>query len=163
MTYRRTMHGFSLCAERVRTNSTLCRTRRRTDVPYAVFLCVQDVCVRTVHCAVSEDVPTYHARCFFVCRTCAYEQYTVPYQETYRRTVHGVSLCAGRVRTNSTPCRTRRRTDVPYTVFLCVQDVCVRTIHRAVPEDVPTYCEGGGADPLWPLELEVVCPNNVSR
>ena len=50
-----------------------------------------------------------------------------------------------------------------YIVFLCVQDVCVPAVHGAVPEDVPTYCEGGGPDSLWPLELEVMCPNNVSH
>ena len=50
-----------------------------------------------------------------------------------------------------------------YIVFLCVQNVCVPAVHGAVPEDVPTYCEGGGPDSLWPLELEVVCPNNVSH
>ena len=59
-----------------------CRTRWRTDVPCMVFLCVPNVCVRTAHCAVPGDVATYHTRCFFVCRTCVYEQYTVPYQKT---------------------------------------------------------------------------------
>ena len=138
-TNRRIVHGVSLCAGRVCTNSTPCLTRIRTDVSYTVFLCVQDVCVRTVHRALPEYEQTYRTRCFFVCRTCVYEQYTVPYQNTNRRIVHGVSLCAGRVCTNSTPCRTRIRTDVSYTVFLCVQDVCVRTVHRALPEYEQTY------------------------
>ena len=126
--YRRPMHSLSFWAQCASIESTLCRNRRRTDVQYAVILCVQKararMCVQ--YTSVLEDVPstdflcaervpyqkTYCTSIFYVCLLIVHHAVLedVPYRT---RSLHCFSLFADCVYTSITRCRTRRRT-VPY-------------------------------------------------